>query len=118
MVICLGFFIIQYRRLRFKKFEINLPQEKIYKALTKTAKELNWYFVYGTEDIAVAKRKGGFTTGSWGEQITVIFDNNQVLINSICDPDKWSSIASFGRNKQNVQTLVENLKKASTQQWL
>ncbi len=118
LIICIIFFIIQYRRLRFKTFEINLSKEIIYDALTKTAKELNWNFVYGTDNIAVAKRKGGFTTGSWGEQITVIFDNNQVLINSICDPDRRSSIASFGRNKQNVLTLVENLKKASTQQRL
>jgi hypothetical protein len=113
--LCIVFSIIQYRRLRFKSITVNLDKNDISNALTKTAKELDWYFVNGGENFAIAKRKGGFTTGSWGEQITVLFDNNEILINSICDPDKWSSIASFGRNKQNVLSLMKNLKKASTQ---
>jgi hypothetical protein len=104
LILCTIFFVIQYRRLRFKSVTINLDKNDISNVLTKTAKELDWYFVAGGENFAVAKRKGGFTTGSWGEQITVLFDNNQIFINSICDPDKWSSIASFGRNKQNVLT--------------
>jgi len=53
----------------------------------------------------VAKTTGDLFAPFWGERITIVFDNAQIHINSICDPSKMSSIISFGRNKKNVDAI-------------
>lgn len=52
-------------------------------------------------------------SGSWGEQITILFYKNRVLVNSICDLEKQNSVASYGRNKENMAKLIEEIKKAN-----
>jgi hypothetical protein len=41
--------------------------------------------------------------------ITIIKDKDRLLLNSICDPNKGSSVASFGWNKRNIDTFLKNL---------
>ena len=60
----------------------------------------------------VAKARPSLFMFSWGEQVTVLFDNGRVLVNSICDPDKKSSVTSFGRNKRHVRAIVDKVKEA------
>jgi len=55
--------------------------------------------------------------GSWGEQVTLIFSGKKILINSICDPDKKSSIVSYGNNKRNVENILEEIKKSEILQF-
>jgi hypothetical protein len=107
------FFFIQYNRLRFKVVETVLSREKLQEIIFKTAKELEWFPVTNTTDLIVSKTNPKWWTGSWGEQITIIFDKDKVLINSICDPDRKSSVVSVGRNKRNVNKLIDNIKNAS-----
>lgn len=45
--------------------------------------------------------------GSWSELITVKFESDRVLINSICDPDRYPSVASWGQNRKNVSLLAK-----------
>ena len=49
-------------------------------------------------------------TGYRAEMITIIKDNNRLLINSVSDPDQRPSIAFKRRNKQNVDTFIKNLR--------
>lgn len=50
------------------------------------------------------------TSGSWGEQITVLIKGNRVYVNSVCDLNKRTSIVSFGRNKKNELAILQNIK--------
>jgi hypothetical protein len=41
--------------------------------------------------------------------VTIIKDKDRLLINSICDPDHMSSIASYGWNQKNIKIFQKNL---------
>ncbi|PSU34580.1 hypothetical protein [Photobacterium lutimaris] len=49
------------------------------------------------------------SSGSWGELITIIFTPEGIKINSRPSPYKRYSIASFGRNRKNVQMVLDIL---------
>src|SRR5690606_8683166 len=36
-------------------------------------------------------------------------DRDRLLLNSICDPNQWSSITSYGWNKRNINSFLKNL---------
>ena len=107
-------FILQKNRLKFEVVVTSLEQEKIEAIIEDVAKKLNWEFYKKNKEIIVAKTHPSFFSGSWGEQITILLDKNKVFVNSICDPDKRSSVTSMGRNKKNEKTLIKALKKASS----
>lgn len=111
----LGFLLykLQRNRLNFKIIETNLNREQLEKIIDQVAKELKWEIFTDEKRIVEAKTFPNFFSGSWGEQITILFDGQQVLINSICDLDKRSSLVSMGRNRKNMKRLVEEIKKAS-----
>ena len=110
------FFIykLQRRRLKFKSVETNLKRKEINDIIREVAIELKWTLESINENYIVAKTHPGFFSGSWGEQITIIFDQNRVLVNSICDPDKRSSVTSMGRNKRNEMKLMNEIKIRTT----
>ncbi|MEY8848584.1 hypothetical protein AB9K26_07200 [Psychroserpens sp. XS_ASV72] len=107
------FFYLQKSRLKFKEVNTNLNKIQLNKIIEKVAEELEWDFHFSNPKAIVAKTHPGFLSGSWGEQITILFDNKKVLVNSICDLDKKSSLVSMGRNGQNEHRLIEEIKKAS-----
>ena len=108
------FYRIQRNRLKFKSITTNLTREELDAIIEKVALELEWHPYLIKEKFIVAKTHPGFSSGSWGEQITIIFDENLVLVNSVCDPDKKSSVVSMGRNRQNEKKLLEEIKKATS----
>jgi hypothetical protein len=105
------FFFIQYRRLNFRFLRLNIPKHSIEETIRKTAAELEWRIVTNESNLKIYKTYPKWTTGSWGEQITIILDKDLIMINSICDPDKVASLISFGRNKRNMNLLVHKIKK-------
>lgn len=107
------FFFIQRNRLKFKTVETNLSKEKIKEIIEQTAEELEWHPEIINEKIIIMKTHPKWWTGSWGEQITIIFNKSSIMINSICDPDKRSSVVSMGRNRKNVNVLIEKIETAS-----
>ncbi len=111
----LGFlaYRLQRKRLRFVTVDTNLDRDQLTKIIELTGEELKWAPFYIDDQVIIAKTFPGFWSGSWGEQITIMFDNGKVLINSICDPDKKSSVFSNGRNTKNISLLVERVKAAS-----
>ena len=107
------FYYLQKNGLKFKEVRTDLKKSELNKIIEKVANELEWNLSFSNSKAIVAKTYPGFLSGSWGEQITILFDNGKVLVNSICDPAKRSSITSMGRNKQNENKLIEEIKKAS-----
>jgi hypothetical protein len=115
VVPAIAFYFIQKRRLKFKEISIQVDSGTFKKAAEDTAQRLNWTIKNKTNDYVVAVRHGGFSTGgSWGEMITIIRDNDRILINSICDPDNIISVASFGWNKKNIRTFAERVESLHT----
>ncbi len=98
---------IQRSKLKLKIIETPLTREQLDPIISKVANELEWFPYVVNEKVILAKSYPDFLSGSWGEQITILFDRNRILVNSICDPDKKSSVVSYGRNKENVDRLTE-----------
>lgn len=109
----LGFFFLwlQSQRLKFKNHTTKLDASTLNDTINAVATELEWDIQQQTDEYIMAKTHPSFWSGSWGEQITILLDRNEVYVNSICDPDKRSSVVSFGRNKQNMNTLINAITK-------
>ena len=69
------FYIIQKHRLKFKTINISVDNNAFHHAVEQTAKELEWDIIQMTNEIVVAK--SGFSWRSWGEQITILHDNDK-----------------------------------------
>ena len=104
------FYTLQSKSLNFKIVNTSLPRKKVDEVIRKVAKELEWNIISKNTKAIVATTNPPFTSGSWGERITILFDGDVVLINSICDPGKQSSVVSMGRNKKNTIRLIEEIK--------
>lgn len=107
------FYRLQRNILKFKIAETNLTKDELDKIIHQVSTELKWTIFMANKRMVEAKTFPSFFSGSWGEQITIIFDNTRVLVNSICDLDKRSSVVSMGRNKRNTNRLIDEIKKAS-----
>jgi hypothetical protein len=112
-ILAIAFYFIQYNRLNFKTIRTSISNDLIQEAINTTASELEWVSFINTKNYKVYKTFPKWYTGSWGEQITVILDNDKVMINSICDPDKSASVVSVGRNRKNMQRLIDKIENAS-----
>lgn len=103
------FLLLQRGRLKFKVLTTTLSQKELTEYIERLCKEWDWKPYFHNKNVFIAKTKRG--GGSWGEQVTILYNGNEVWVNSICDPDKKGSLVSFGRNRQNVQAvadLIEN----------
>ncbi|NDV47163.1 hypothetical protein D0T49_08910 [Paludibacter sp. 221] len=101
------FFIKQYKELFFNKIDIHYSESQFQEAIKRTANELEWKIVKNNKKEFRAKRNEFISL--WGESITIIKENGCIYINSICDPDKWASITSYGWNKKNRNTFLKHL---------
>jgi hypothetical protein len=102
------FFFLQKRRLIFREVRIEYSDQEFKEAIDRTAKEYEWQIELNNRNVFKAYRPWNWS-GSWGEMITIIKDKDQLLMNSICDPNKLSSVASFGWNRRNIDTFLKNL---------
>jgi hypothetical protein len=108
------FFFTQKRRLKFTDINICVDKEIFQKAAALSANKLGWTIQEISPDFIRAVRRGSVSSRSWGEMITIIRENDKILINSICDPDSFASVASYGWNKKNVNTFKTTLESLQT----
>ena len=107
-------FLIQNRKLYFREYNISYTEEQFQVALKKTAHELDWTIESNKKGSTRASRSSNWS-GSWGEMITIIKRDNQILLNSICDPNLKSSVISWGWNNRNRKSFISNLQIATGQ---
>lgn len=108
-IMAIIFYFIQRNRLKFKTYAIKATADQFKEAFEKTATELEWSVEQQDRGFIRAHRSWNWTT-SWGELITIVREKDQVLINSICDPNAiFISVVSGGWNKRNVKTFIKNL---------
>lgn len=109
--LALLFYRIQSNRLLLREIPVNVARVEIAEKICKLGKEYSWEIIQSNTNCIIAKTHPSFTSGSWGEQITVLFKKDGILVNSICDPDKKISLVSMGRNKMNVEAIANALQK-------
>lgn len=108
-LVCIFFsFLVQYRRLLFKKITLTYSDEQFQEAVERTVKDLKWHIDLNNEAFFRAHRSWDWSS-SWGEMVTIIKGKNFLLVNSICNPDARSSITSWGWNRKNIHTFLEHL---------
>lgn len=103
----------QKQMLKFVTVATQLDRAELNKIIETTSDQLKWKPQFMDDQVFIAKTFPGIWSGSWGEQITILFDHDKILINSICDPDNRGSLFSIGRNKKNINLFVELVKAAS-----
>lgn len=108
LLLALLFLFVQYRRLKFKEINVTFTDEQFQEAVARTVKDLEWRIDCNDKTYFRAYRPWNWS-GSWGEMITIIKDKDCLLINSICNPDSMSSVASYGWNRKNSKTFLKNL---------
>ena len=112
VLLCILFACMQYRKLFFEKVETKLSIDELYEVIQKVGAQHEWSCEYAGDDCFVGHTSPGFFSGSWDEQIFVVFDKGQVWINSICDLNQRASITSFGRTKKNIRLLKKAIAEA------
>jgi hypothetical protein len=110
LIFAFFFYRLQKKRLNFSSIDTNLSVDEIIKLLDNLSIEQKWTVETKNSHIYFAKTNPSIWSGSWGEQITILFDKGRVLINSICDLEKRSSVVSMGRNRKNVASIIDRIK--------
>ena len=100
----------QWNRLAFKIITTTLPRKEINPIIDEVTQELNWKVNINKKTLVKAYTYPSFFSGSWGEMITIVFDDDQIMINSICNPDAQSSMSAMGRNRKNEQRFLKKIK--------
>jgi hypothetical protein len=108
LALSVTFIFIQTNGLKFKEIKIAYSEQEFSEAVDLTVKQLKWQIELNDNQIFRAYRPWSWTA-SWGEMITIIKHEDKLLINSICNLNKGSSIASWGWNKKNIETFKTNL---------
>lgn len=108
LVLALLFAFIQYKRLKFKEIKVAFTDEQFQAAIERTVKDLEWRIDRNNKAFLRAYRPWNWT-GSWGEMITIVKDKDRLLVNSFCDPNSMTSVASYGWNRKNIETFLKNL---------
>ena len=102
----------QWNRLAFKTTTTTLSRKEINLVIQNVARELNWRVTVNKKNLVKAYTYPSFFSGSWGEMITILFDENKVMINSICNPKAQTSMSAMGRNRKNEQRFLKAIKKS------
>jgi hypothetical protein len=108
-ILGIAYIFIQKGRLKYYELDIKYANDQFNETVRRTAKELNWKIEHNSKDFFRAYRASNWT-GSFGEMITIIKDENKLYLNSICDPNRMSSVVSYGWNKKNLKTFLFYLK--------
>lgn len=111
VIVGLILYFIQKKRLKLTSIRANISRNEFDEIIRKICEKYGWQI--STNKLSLIVAKTPFSGSSWGEQVTIIFDENNLLINSICDPDKQTSVVSYGKNSQNVRLLVKRINKSS-----
>lgn len=91
--------------LNFKKINMNSSLEEGFLKI-KTVVIHNGWSIIDIEPNSFIQAESKMSGGSWGELITILLINDQILINSITSPFKLTSVITFGNNKLNINKIM------------
>lgn len=100
---------MQRSKLKFQNLPTTLNKQAIYDCIYHLSVTYDWDIDHYGDDCIVAHTNPALWYLTWGEQIFIVFDQNQVWLNSVNDLNKRTSICSFGHNKRNIQRIKQAL---------
>ena len=106
VVPALVFYYIQKRHLQFHVLNVQLDASNFQDITLGVAKQLEWKIIEHSDHHLVAKNKWSWR--SFGERITIIREGEQLLFNSVGDPDNLYTIPYAGLNRR-FQIMFEEL---------
>jgi hypothetical protein len=105
-------FLIQYSRLRLTTIKTTISEDELKNIITQLAINNDWKIRISNNQMIQASVKGLFNDLAFvGEMVTVLFAKDQILINSICDPNEAPNLISFGKNKRHKKLIINTIKK-------
>jgi hypothetical protein len=108
LIPALVFYFVQKQNLRFKALTVCLEANRFEKVAIATARQLEWTIVEHSDHHLVAINKWSWR--SFGERITIIREGEQVLFNSVGNPDNLYSIPYAGLNQRHRLLFEEQVK--------
>ncbi len=109
LIAALVYFFIQKKRLKMAVIETNLTREQIENIIDELCKRFNWNKWRNRKNLIVIKTPETFWSFFAAEQITILFDKNEVLVNSIRDLDaQRKAFGEIGKNAENVEILMSS----------
>jgi arsenate reductase-like glutaredoxin family protein len=111
LLLALLLFGFQKSKLKFKTIKTTLKKEEIIDLLMQLSKEWEWHPCFHKESIFTAKTNSTFSK-SIGEQVTVLINNDNILINTINDPDRRLAFGAWERNMKNKEAIITMLERA------
>jgi hypothetical protein len=107
LVFVVYFSIRQYNSLRFTVFQIQMSINDFNIFMRFLSQKYNWVIEENGNDYCIFTIP--FKWYHWGTLMTVIFSENQIQFNSICDLYNRPATSSFGLNKKNLQIFISEL---------
>lgn len=97
----------QRAKLYFEPVGTCLQIPALQERLMEVARQHNWTVEYMDDDCFVAHTNPSIWSFTWGELVFVVFDGQQVWINSVNNLDRRSTPFSFGAIRKNIRLIKE-----------
>lgn len=108
LILTVTFSLFQYKRLQLEIIKFEDPYIKLFFPLTELCKRNKWILKEHNQEHLIINTPANLI--SWGEQITVLFSNDKILVNCIASAGMRSTMFTFGRRKAHIDIIKEYLK--------
>jgi hypothetical protein len=95
--------LLQRYALRFRRFSTSSDPGTNYRHVVAAMHKAGWRIRRQTADSRIIASVPGDIT--WGTRVEVLFRGNDVLANSICDPEKWPCGVGWIENSDNLKFI-------------
>jgi hypothetical protein len=106
-IVAIILYLRQKRSLNYYSIPSDLNTGEKNKIVREILRDHNWAYKINKHNLVQAEGNGfrsNLDLRSWSELLTIEISNNDIKVNSICNPDGWIAQAfSFGKNRQNTR---------------
>ena len=105
VLVGLWLFSIQFNSLKLKEVRTTLPRQQLKEIIENTGIDLKGYVKEASDDFMILYLHR--------QRVTILFDADSVLINSILDPASRFNLASSTSLEKTTNKFVEEIRKAN-----
>ncbi len=105
------FYILQKSRLKFTIVKTRLSKNEFLKLIKQISDKFKLTTIFEGEDVFVAKTNTEYFSSIIRKQITILRNNDEVMINCIFDLNRKGPVDIMGQNKKAVNTLIEMIER-------
>lgn len=97
--------ITKIHSLRYKVIDVNVSPRQFEEVINRLIDKHKWSICTKGETYVVVSTETNFFFKN--ERITIIYSENCILVNSICNPDNFRQLFSLGENNLNIYRVKE-----------